>query len=152
MLVGASSIVVVREATTADLGRIVDMGVRFGQDASYRGRIHISPGSVAQFAQRLMASPDGAVYVAERAGVVVGMIALTVFEHPMSGERIVVELAWWVEPEARGCGLKLLQQAETWGRAQGATRLQMIAPTPVVERLYQRLGFEPVERTYQRGL
>lgn len=141
-----------REATAADLDRLVEMGEHFIDQSVYRTKLAKNAEQLRALAAQIIASPDGVVLVAEDADSLVGMLAAIVYAHHMSGERIAGEVAWWVEPSHRGVGLRLLRRVEQWAHEKGAVSLQMIAPTADVETLYQRLGFEPVERTYQRRL
>lgn len=144
---------VIRPATEDDIPRLVALSLRFAQESAvYRAHVRIVPEAVADMAAYLIDTPDGTVFVAERAGGVVGMIALIAFVDPLSRERVVSERVWYVEPEARGCGGQLRERAEAWARAQGATCLQMIAPTEAVGRHYERHGYRPVERLYQLEL
>lgn len=141
----------IRTAVAEDTPEIVAMAERFVAQTSYRNLIAIDPARVAETVRTLVAG-SGAIFVAQRAGGdLVGMIALTVYDHPFSGDRVVSELAWWVEPGNRGrVGLWLLKRAEQWANEVGAVWLQMIAPTPEVEQMYERLAFVPIERSYQR--
>jgi GNAT superfamily N-acetyltransferase len=141
-----------RMATRRDIPRLVEMGQHFLDSTVYRGLIGRNTSQMAATASMLIDSPDGCVVVAERSGVVVGMLGALVFTHHISGERVGGEVFWWVEPEHRGCGVRLLKASETWARARGAVRMQMIAPTPDVGALYQRMGYAAVETTYQRSL
>jgi GNAT superfamily N-acetyltransferase len=141
----------VRPATGADVPRIVEMGMRFAQMV-YGARLRPDPEALSALALRLMGMADSTLLVAEQDGAVVGMIGMMVYRHPMSAELVGTEVAWWIDPEHRGIGLRLLRAGETWARAQGAVTFQMIAPTPDVERLYERMGFERMETTFQRRL
>jgi GNAT superfamily N-acetyltransferase len=62
------------------------------------------------------------------------------------------EVVWWVEPEARGDGVRLLRAAEDWAIEQGIGKMQMVAPNERVGALYERMGYLPVETSYQRTL
>lgn len=128
------------------------MGERFLTETVYRGRVVVNPSAMARTVALLLAADTGAVFVAERDDAVIGMIGLLYFEHPITGERTVTELFWWMEPEARGYGVRLLKRAERWAAAAGAQKVHMIAPTPEVGLLYERLGYEALETTYQRAL
>ena len=141
-----------RPATLMDVEGIVGMGRRFMAQTVYRGKLADNPAQLRALATHLIESVDGDVIVAEDDSGLVGMIAVLAYTHHMSGERIAGEVAWWVEPTRRGIGIRLLKDAERWAREKGATHLQMIAPSNDVEALYERLGYEPVERTYQRRL
>jgi GNAT superfamily N-acetyltransferase len=83
---------------------------------------------------------------------ITGMIAMLAYDHPFSGERMAFEVVWWVEPEARGDGVRLLRAAEDWAMEQGIGKMQMVAPNERVGALYERLGYLPVETSYQRSL
>jgi GNAT superfamily N-acetyltransferase len=136
----------------ADVPRMVEMGTRFVTETSYNSRMTVNPEQMAETAHMLIENPAGAVFVSEQAGEVVGMIGLLQFQHPISGESTVSELFWWVEPEHRGHGVRLLKRAERWARSIGAERLHMIAPTSQVGALYEALGYELLETAYQRAL
>jgi N-acetylglutamate synthase-like GNAT family acetyltransferase len=143
----------IRDATTADIPAIVAMGLRFA-DTEYHAFLPANAECLATFAANLLAHDASAIFVAERDGALHGFLAVSSYVQPMSGELIGTEVAWWIDPEARGGrdALKLLAAAEAWARARGATRFQMIAPTDHVAAFYERLGFARVEMHYQRTL
>lgn len=141
----------IREATEADVDALVTMGTHF-LGSVYAEKIRANPVALRRFSEGLLASPDAVIYVAEVHGAVVGMMGLMRYVHPMSGELTASEVMWWVNPERRGCGVRLFRVGEAWAAASGATVIQMIAPSPDVERFYARVGYEPVERTYQRRI
>jgi GNAT superfamily N-acetyltransferase len=143
---------VIRLATLSDVDAIVAMGLAFLRQSDYRTHIAENPDQMRVLAHHLLNSPDGAFFVADHDGRLVGVLGIIAYAHHMSGERTAGELVWWVDPAKRGIGLRLLKAAEQWAKDQGAVTLQMIAPTEDVERLYTRLGFSPVERTYQRRI
>lgn len=144
----------IRLATVEDVPVLVHLGMRFLKETPYHVHLAASPTHLEELAQAIIASDDGAIFVAERAGTVVGCLALHVFAHPMSGERTANELVWWVNPESRGVGALLLTRGEAWAKAMGATCLQMVAPqtAPKVAAFYEHLGFTPVETMFQRRI
>ena len=144
-----------RPATLADVEAIVLMGERFRSQTTYATTVGKSPESVRALTTRMVTGDDSIVFVAEdpETGDLVGMIAVLLYTHYMSGAKKAIELVWWVDPDQRGAlGVRLLRDAERWARAHGAEALEMIAPNPRVERLYDRLGYTPVERMYFRRL
>jgi len=143
---------VIRDATEQDIPRLVAMGERFLTETVYRGRVPVDPATMARTLALLVATENGTVLVSERDGVVVGMIGLLLFENPISGELTAGELFWWVEPEHRGIGVRLLKRAEQWARRAGARKVHMIAPTPEVGQLYDRLGYGYLEAAYQKAI
>ncbi len=147
-------ITTIREATTWDVPRIVEMGGHFLANSSYAKTVAYNPGQMALTAERVMADPNGVILVADRhdARYAIGMIALWIFPHYFSGVLTAAELVFWVEPEWRGCGLKLLKAAEAWTLAHGAIDLQLIAPTAEIGNFYARLGYTQVETAYQKDV
>jgi GNAT superfamily N-acetyltransferase len=142
----------IETATDADLDALVALGCEF-RAAVYADLLPENPAQMRVLAASLLASATGTILVARDAGVIVGMLGLTAFAHPLSGLWTVAELFWYVQPSARGLlGLRLLRAGERWARDRHALRLQVVAPTTDVETLYQRLGFHAVERSYEKSL
>jgi hypothetical protein len=143
---------VIRDATSDDIPRLVEMGERFLTETVYHGRVTVNPTAMARTVGFLLASDLGAVYVSEQHGAVVGMIGLLFFENPITGEPSVTELFWWVEGAHRGGpeALRLLRRGEQWAREIGAVKVHMIAPAGTrVGTLYQRRGYEELETAWQ---
>ena len=55
-------------------------------------------------------------------GAIVGMLGFIIHDHFISGEKVAGEVFWWMEPEHRGDGLKLLDETKrdelkaSWGQ------------------------------------
>jgi GNAT superfamily N-acetyltransferase len=147
----------IRCATREDLAAIVLMAAKFAAADSYRGFVSQNVEQLEQLARFLL--EHGAIFVAEDTrgpAIVVGMIGVSVLAHPIDGAIVGSEVAWWIEPDFRGgsAGVRLLEAAEAWARAMGATRFQMVAPAlnPRVGEFYRRRGYAEVETTWQREL
>jgi GNAT superfamily N-acetyltransferase len=141
----------IRAATVADIPRLVAMG-RQQIAATYGDAILDNPAQVAATVTALVTEPTGAVFVAERADGVVGMIGLAATTSHCTGAATAAEIMWWVDPAARGhVGPALLTRAERWAAETGAAVIQMVAPArhPLVGRLYERRGYQAMETTYQ---
>jgi RimJ/RimL family protein N-acetyltransferase len=139
-----------REATRSDVPAIVATGQRFIQASSYARALQDNPEQFMAFVAWLIEDPQGQVWVLEHRGSVCGILGATSFVHPMDGLPAAAEMFWWVDPETRGHGLKLLRAFEAWARARGARKVIVAAPTPDVERLYERLHYTRVETSYER--
>jgi GNAT superfamily N-acetyltransferase len=142
---------VIRAATEADIPALVAMGQQFRAQTGYRTIIAESAAQMATLCRQLLGGL-GTILVLEHDGALVGMIGLHCAPHFLSLEMMAGEVFWWVDPSRRGHGLRLLRAAEAWARDQGAVSLQLIAPDERVERLYERLGYRAIERTYLRRL
>lgn len=140
----------IRAATVDDIPVMVAMGSRFVASSSYRDVVSDNPAAMAELGATLIAGTHSRIFVSERGGSITGMLAMVVYAHPISGTRTAGEVFWWVEPSQRGDGLRLFRHAEDWAAEMGAEQIQMIAPTEQLERVYRRLGFQPVERIFQR--
>jgi len=141
----------VRRANAVDVPALVEMGLRFLASPEYAGLVVGDRGRLTTMATAWFSIPDAAAWVAEQDdGTIVGMIAMLVYEHTMSVDRVAVEVAWWVDPEAPRAGVALLHAAEQWAKEQGATVLNMVAPNDRVGAFYEKKGFTLVERSYQR--
>ncbi len=140
-----------RVATLDDVPQLVAMGRRFLAASHYRHVLAENPAQMGALATRLITQEDGDVLVLDR-GDLVGMLGLLVFAHPLSGCRVTSELFWWVEPEVRGDGVKLLKAGERWAIAQHSEQLHMIAPTARVGAFYTRLGYEATEIAFVKNL
>lgn len=143
----------IRPATNDDVPAMVALGDRFNRETPYAAHFAWNPEAMRQCAEQMIASENALVLVVEAVGAVVGMLGALLFTHPLSGERTVSEVFWWVNPEQRGGGIRLMRQAERWATEQGATRMLMIAPDGTdVGRVYTKLGYQPLETSYQRSL
>lgn len=144
----------IRESRPEDVSRLIDMGMRFLSETSYREIVAAKPERLADTILNIVNNPDGVILVADDDGRAVGMIAMLAYDHPFSGQRTAFEVAWWIEPEVRGngAGIALLRAAEDWARARDVKAMQMVAPTPEVGALYERLGYRAVETSFQRSL
>lgn len=142
----------VRNATPADVDRIVEMGQRFIAEGGYAGHIVGDPAKMRELVTGLIENERGLLLVVEADGDACGMAGALIFEHPMSGEQVASEMFWWVDPERRGAGVRLFRAVERWAAAHGATRMMMIAPNDRVAEFYEKVGYDRVETTYMRKL
>lgn len=149
----------IRPATPADRARLVEMAVRFINESGYRALLTPSEPHIGRLVDILLEGnvADGvrSVFVAEGQSGPMGMIGLAGSPHPMSGELTAGELAWWLEPEARGgiTAARMLHVAETWAAEQGARSIDMIAPVGTkVGALYERRGYVAMETMYRKAL
>jgi GNAT superfamily N-acetyltransferase len=146
--------VTIRHADEADVPALLTMAQAFVSQTKYHGLITLSLSHLETLTRNVLAAPEGQVWIAHKGDDAIGMLAMGMFEHPMSGERVASEVVWWVDPAHRGssCGRRLLRAAEDWATEQQADLLQMVAPDARVGRFYEALGYVSVETAYQRRL
>lgn len=128
----------------------MELGLRFRRESEYRSHLGENSEKMAELAGQLARA--GSLLVSERGGELVGMLGYVVYPHFLSGETVAGEVFWYVAPEHRGEGIKLLRAAEERARAAGAKYMQMIAPNSKVAGVYERLDYHFLESSYQRTL
>ena len=145
----------IRRATAEDIPAIVTMAQTFAASPLYAAHVTVSVPHLTRLIASFLVNEDALALIAARDdGSLVGMIGMLICEHPVSGQRVATELAWWVDADTRGVGLgvKLLRAAEAWAAERGAEAMQMGAPTERVGEFYQAMGYARVETSYQRRL
>lgn len=142
----------IREATTEDVPAIVTMAQHFVQQTSYASCVPSDAGHLQKVTEQLLAV--GVVFVAERDGDLIGMLAGLAYPHYMTSRQTASESAWWVEPSARGARIAhaLLDAFESWAQARGAQCVEIGSWHPRLDRFYQRLGYAPGERIFRKEL
>ena len=133
----------IRRATEADVGALVALlGELFSIEADFRPEETRQRRGLAL----LLASPaERLVLVAERGGEVAGMVTVQLVvstaEGALSG--LLEDLVVAAGERGRGTGRRLVEAAEAWARARGATRLQLLADreNPPALGFYERLGW-----------
>lgn len=170
----------IRMARESDVVGLVEMGLQFLAESSYRDHLTPDPLYQAQMARWLLA--HGAVFVAEREVLaegasynhtrgdsplspcpacrlgtrLVGMVGMALVCAPLTGELTASEAMWWVDPvHRRGrLGIRLWDEAEAWAVGRGAVLIHMIAPAgaDTVAGMYARRGYVALETTWQKRL
>jgi hypothetical protein len=141
---------IIRSAEMADLPFLVAMGQRFRAESSYAKYLADNPERMRELGLQLLALDS--LLVAERDGIIAGMLGYVVHHHFISGEKVAGEVFWWMEPECRGEGLKLLEEFKRRARLAKAKYIHMIAPNERVARLYRHAHYDFVESVYQLAL
>ena len=140
----------IREAKIDDIPRIVAMGKLFRESTPYSMFIGENSNRMAELAKTLIAGHG--VLVSERDGQLTGMLGFLRYSHFISGDPLAGEVFWWVDPDRRGEGVKLLIEMERRAKQDGAKFVQMIAPSKKVAGFYGKMGYEYVEETWQKNL
>lgn len=142
----------IRLATPDDIDQIAVLGERFIGESHYRKLIGINPEALRAVAEMLIREEHGLLLVDEFYGELAGMIGMIATVHPTSWEPVASELFWYVPPEVRGGGLKLLFAAEQWARENGCRRCIMVSPSARVGMIYARLGYSELETSWIKDI
>lgn len=64
------------------------------------------------------------------------------------------EIIWWVDPEYRGNSLSMIEIYEKWATDNGALfiELKSLHKFKEVEKIYTRLGYEPMETSWVKTI
>lgn len=138
----------IRFATLADIPAIVEMARELARESPKYSQHGFNADKTRALAERLTTAPAGAcMLVAERAGQVIGMMALAVVERFISDGAFVTDVTLFIRPEHRGgfAFARLVDAAEKWARDQGVQDVCFGVSTQVhAERTvcaYQRKGY-----------
>lgn len=134
----------IREATGADIPRLLEWGRSFADRAGLVDHVGYSPEDMAKTFAAMIEGENYAVFVGDN-GAIGGVKAPHPFNH---SHWIAQELFWWSEGRE---GLRLLAAFEEWARASchSLTMITLEAVEPErTGKLYQRRGFAPLERSY----
>lgn len=133
----------IREATLEDIPALLEMGERFAQKANLSEHVGYDPESMAETFSRMIEAGEP-LFIGER-----GAIGALTCQHPFNyAHKSAQELFWWSEGRE---GLKLLERL-TWHCEAFCDSLVMITLEAIeperTGRLYERLGFSPLEHSY----
>jgi GNAT superfamily N-acetyltransferase len=154
--------VTVREAVSRDLEAVIALRIallREHPDHPIYGRLRADVSDRARelFANQLRSTME-AIFLAERAGAVVGVLRCveSIGSPLLEPARYAYVSSVYVRPEARRCGVlrALLRAAERWARARGLDqmRLHNVAGSAAAEGAWSALGFAVVEQVRVHNL
>lgn len=138
----------IRTATTADVPRIIELGAALHAESPRWSRIPFNPARAAETMNGLILNPNGAAFLYEVDGIVVGGIAGLLQPHWACDADIAHEMSFVIDPEYRGgmAACRLICALVAWGKIKGAAWLHAGTSTgldpEMVAKLYERLGFE----------
>lgn len=150
--------VIVRRPEFADLGRYTELACEFIKASPIYGYIKLDPNEVADFLIRALDDPNIGLWLAEKDGQMIGVCGALVYPLYFSpSHKIGQELWWWLTPSARGtnAGKRMFEQIEAWTTEHKVNATFMIAladnRVEKMTKLYERAGYEPMERTFAKG-
>lgn len=138
----------IREATSDDVGRLLDMGARFAETAKLIESVGYEPADMAKSFQWMIDDPLHVILMGG-AGAIGGSSAPHPFNH---SHWMAQEVFWWSEGRE---GLKLLDAFEAWAaeRCHSVRMITLEAVNPeTMGRLYRRRGYAPLEHGYIKRL
>jgi len=151
--------IIVREAVEADLPVYLQLSADFHAASPMQRVCEFEPEGFKEFVINAMDNPDICILAAELNGEIVGITGGIIYPLYFSpSHKVAQELWWWLTPAARGSGVgnKMFKHLQLWSKERGAKTIFMIAledeRAEKMEKVYCRAGFEPMERTFMKGI
>ena len=141
----------IRKGALSDKERVLEMARKFYSACGYESHIPFDYDSCASLFEMCL----DLCSVAEVDGKLVGFVLGIQTPYLMNRNYMVGgEIAWWVEPEYRGIGIKLLRHIENTAQELGLKMwsmmcLESMEPEKVSE-IYLKSGYQPTERSFAR--
>ena len=135
----------IRAATSADIPALLDMGARFSERAALASNVGYDPDSMATTFERMIAGNEP-VFMTDTAA-----IGAVVFQHPFNFSHTAAqELFWWSDGR-EGISLlkRLTEHCEAFCDSLTMITLEAVRPE-ATGRLYERMGFTPLEHSYTK--
>lgn len=151
--------IIVRQATEADLDKYLELSADFHAASPMQKVCQFDPEGFREFILSAIDNPDICILLAELNGEIVGITGGIIYPLYFSpSHKVSQELWWWLTPAARGSGVgnKMFKDLQLWSKERGAKTIFMIAledeRAEKMEKVYCRAGFEPMERTFMKGI
>jgi hypothetical protein len=151
--------IIVRDAVEADLPIYLQLSADFHAASPMQRVCEFEPEGFKEFVLGAMDNPDICILAAELNGEIVGITGGIIYPLYFSpSHKVAQELWWWLTPAARGSGVgnKMFKHLQLWSKERGAKTIFMIAledeRAEKMEKVYCRAGFEPMERTFMKGI
>lgn len=151
--------IIVRNAVEADLPIYLQLSADFHAASPMQRVCEFEPDGFKEFVLGAMDNPDICILAAELNGEIVGITGGIIYPLYFSpSHKVAQELWWWLTPAARGSGVgnKMFKHLQLWSKERGAKTIFMIAledeKAEKMEKVYCRAGFEPMERTFMKGI
>lgn len=140
----------IRRATDDDLDALIAMGQALHDESPRYQGMGFNPAKLRRLYAQLqgtLLAEDGAVFVAEQDGEVIGMTVCVATERWFSDERYVTDLTLYVKPAHRGgmTGPRLVRAIEDWAAEQGIGDLALGVSTEIhaaqTVAMFERRGY-----------
>jgi GNAT superfamily N-acetyltransferase len=144
----------IREVQVSELNLVADLGKKFWAEGSLPGSL--KPAVFINNWTKLIGMGIGKIFGLFNDGKFVGCLGCLVVNDLNDGEMIASETFWFVDPENRGSGIKLLIHFMKWAKEIGCSRVSMVhlmnKQAEKLSEIYVKMGFTQTEVHYIRSL
>lgn len=138
----------IRIATDKDIDLIVDMATKFIETTPYKDIYSVGQlrKVVTHMVSPLTDRNNQIILLSDNGGFLAALATPSLF----GDFRQATEMAWWVEPDARGkkAGGELLRAFEFWAKKVGCKLATMSSLDDKVGKYYEKNGYKLYERAY----
>lgn len=139
----------IKQAFGSDIRRVTEMASHFSEHTDH---VLVDVNHATTMYTGFIGSGEGVMFYMEKDGEItggIGGICAPDLHHPRV---IAVETFWFVLPEHRGGGIKLLERFELWAKDKKCDLVALIhlsdSYPDILEKIYLRRGYSLVEKHY----
>jgi GNAT superfamily N-acetyltransferase len=144
----------IREVQPSELNLVTDLGSKFWAEGALPGSL--KPAVFITNWTKLMSIGMGKIFGLFNDGKFVGCLGCLVVNDLNDGEMVASETFWFVDPEFRGQGVKLLIHFMRWAKEIGCSRISMVhlinEHAEKLNDIYVKMGFTQTEVHYIKEL
>jgi GNAT superfamily N-acetyltransferase len=147
----------IRVAALGDIDTLISIGRVMHNESAYKA-LRFNDDKVGELLAGLIAEPNGVVFIAERAGVILGGFAGGISDFWFSNDSHAFDYGLFILPEHRGgsAAIRLLSAFESWAKDMGAKWCDIGITTGVhveqTARMYEKLGYDKSGLLYRKAL
>ena len=144
----------IKELDPKELPRTAEIGLKFWEEGSLPGSL--KPEVFVKNWTFLLDNGMGRIFGLYEEGQLSGALGAIVAPDLNDGELCATECFWFIDPDKRGNGVKLLLNFVKYAKEIGCVRVNMVhlfnEHADKLQKLYEKLGFSPVEKHYIKTL
>lgn len=144
----------VKELKAEELPQAAEIGLKFWQEGALPGQL--KPEVFVKNWTFLIGNGMGRIFGLYEDDMLVGALGSIVAPDLNDGEITATECFWFVDPNKRGNGVRLLLHFVDYAKEIGCVRVNMVhlfnKHADKLQKLYSKLGFSPVETHYIKTL
>ena len=141
----------IRKATTEDLPKLLNLAQEFYASSEFLEGFNLNI-FVANWSN-FINNDIGVIWILNEFDGILGAVK---YPDINSGELVATEFFWFVSPDKRGDGIKLLREFEKWAKEVGCKKIFMVylmdSMPEEMKSVYKRYGYKPMEVHYVKEL
>lgn len=139
----------IRPAISTDKARVLVMAKAF--HAVSGAPFAFSPAAASVLFDAALSDSNRLCLIYECEGIARGVLAAVAAPHHLAPVKVASEIIWWIDLDWRGrAATKMLVAYEQWAAECGCQYVSMVGlgADPAISKLYERRGYQAVERHF----